>query len=90
MRKILLLLICFISATACNAQKNNSTSVAEKGVKKYLYVGRSPKERSGFKTVKPSIEVHDILNNHTLVKVIPLPATVMNIRGMMANIGVPL
>lgn len=54
-------------------------------VKRYLYVGRAPKARDGFRNLKPSLEVHDIDGAHKLVKVIPLPASVMNIRGMFAN-----
>lgn len=55
------------------------------GYKKYLYVARSPKDRDGFRTLKPSIEIHEINSNHKLVKVIPLPETIMNIRGIMAH-----
>lgn len=53
--------------------------------KRYLYVGRAPKDRDGFRDQKPQLEVHDILNGHRLVKTIPLPSTVYNIRGISAS-----
>lgn len=54
-------------------------------IKRYLYVGRAPKDRDGFRNLKPSVEVHDTDKAHKLVKVIPLPDDVMNIRGIFAN-----
>ena len=39
-----------------------------------LYVARAPRDRSGFRTLAPSLEVFDIDNNHELVGVIPLTA----------------
>lgn len=53
--------------------------------KHYLYVGRAPKDRDGFRDQKPQLEVHDIDNGHKLVKTIPLPSTVFNIRGICAS-----
>jgi hypothetical protein len=51
----------------------------------YLYVGRAPKDRDGFRDQKPQLEVHDIDDGHKLVKTIPLPSTVYNIRGICAS-----
>jgi hypothetical protein len=58
---------------------------------RYLYVFRAPKDRDGFRTLKPSIEVHDIANGHKLLKVIPVTVPsgtrpVGDIRGVMANV----
>ena len=55
-----------------------------------LYVARAPRDRDGFRTLAPSIEVFDIDNAHALVKVIPLTAPdgttpVMHIRGITAS-----
>lgn len=58
---------------------------AQSGEKHYLYVGRAPKDRDGFRDLAPSLEVHDIDDNHRLVKVIPLPSSVHNIRGICAS-----
>jgi hypothetical protein len=60
------------------------------GERRFLYVGKAPKDRDGFRTMVPSIEVHDIDDGHKLVRVIPLPSPdgtpkVQNIRGIMAN-----
>ncbi len=75
-----------LTNVSCDAQPAQApTQTAPALTKRYLYVGRAPKERDGFRTLKPSLEVYDIDNGHKLVKVIPLPATVMNIRGIMAN-----
>jgi len=56
----------------------------------FLYVARAPRDRDGFRTLAPSIEVFDIDNGHALVKVIPLDAPdgttpVANIRGITAS-----
>jgi hypothetical protein len=50
-----------------------------------LYIFRAPKDRDGFRTQVPSIEVHDIADGHRLVRTIPLPAEVKNIRGVAGN-----
>ena len=55
-----------------------------------LYVARAPRDRTGFRTLAPSIEVFDIDNGHALVKVIPLDAPdgttpVANVRGITAS-----
>ncbi len=55
-----------------------------------LYVARAPRDRTGFRTLAPSLEVFDIDNGHTLVRVIPLDAPtgttpVMHIRGITAS-----
>ena len=60
---------------------------AEQGL---LYVARAPRDRNGFRTLVPSIEVFDINNGHALIKVIPLDvpagsARVANIRGITAS-----
>lgn len=60
-------------------------SIASAAPQHLLYVGRAPKERDGFRTLKPSIEVHDIDHGHKLVKVIPLPPDVFALRGMCAS-----
>src|SRR3954454_9742473 len=52
---------------------------------RYLYVVRAPYDRDGFRDLKPSIEVHDIDHGHRLVRVIPLPPSVMQVRGLAAN-----
>jgi hypothetical protein len=59
---------------------------------RHLYVFRAPKDRDGFRTLKPSIEVHDINNGHKLLKVIPVTVPsgtrpVGDIRGVMAHAG---
>src|SRR6185295_5054902 len=59
--------------------------LAQSTEKHYLYVGRAPKDRDGFRDLDPSLEVHDIDDHHKLVKVIPLPAGVKNIRGICAS-----
>lgn len=63
----------------------SAPAFAQSAEKQYLYVGRAPKDRDGFRDLDPSIEVHDINDHHRLVKVIPLPAGVKNIRGMSAS-----
>ena len=55
-----------------------------------LYVARAPRDRNGFRTVAPSIEVFDINDAHRLVRVIPLDAPpgsapVANIRAITAS-----
>lgn len=50
-----------------------------------LYVARAPKDRDGFRELKPSIEVHDIADGHKLVRVIPLPKNVFNVRGICGS-----
>jgi len=55
-----------------------------------LYVARAPRDRDGFRTLAPSIEVFDIDHDHALVKVIPLEAPngttpVFHIRGITAS-----
>ena len=55
-----------------------------------LYVARAPRDRTGFRTLAPSIEVFDIDNGHALVKVIPLDAPdgttpVANVRGITGS-----
>src|SRR6185295_8134630 len=62
-----------------------SPALAQSTEKHYLYVGRAPKDRDGFRDLDPSLEVHDIDDHHKLVKVIPLPAGVKNIRGICAS-----
>jgi len=56
----------------------------------FLYVARAPRDRDGFRTLAPSIEVFDIDKAHALVKVIPLDAPngttpVAHIRGITAS-----
>ncbi len=63
---------------------------AQAAEKHLLYVGRAPKDRDGFRTLKPSLEVFDIDNGHKWVKTIPLAAPpgtapVFNIRGITAS-----
>jgi hypothetical protein len=58
---------------------------------RHLYVFRAPKDRDGFRTVKPSIEIHDINNGHKFIKVVPVTVPsgtrpVGDIRGVMANV----
>jgi hypothetical protein len=65
-----------------------SASAAEQ---RHLYVFRAPKDRDGFRTVKPSIEIHDINNGHKFIKVVPVTVPsgtrpVGDIRGVMANV----
>ena len=55
-----------------------------------FYVARAPRDRDGFRTLAPSIEVFDIDNGHALIRVIPLDAPtgttpVSNIRGITAS-----
>ena len=55
-----------------------------------LYVARAPRDRDGFRTLAPSIEVFDINNGHALIRAIPLDAPagttrVSNIRGITAS-----
>jgi DNA-binding beta-propeller fold protein YncE len=55
-----------------------------------LYVARAPRDRAGFRTLAPSIEVFTIDYGHALLKVIPLKAPegtapVANIRGITAS-----
>jgi DNA-binding beta-propeller fold protein YncE len=64
--------------------------MARAAEKRLLYVGRAPKDRDGFRTLKPSLEVFDIDNGHKRVKTIPLvappgTAPVFNIRGITAS-----
>ncbi|MGI9309774.1 MAG: hypothetical protein ACR2P6_10965 [Gammaproteobacteria bacterium] len=55
-----------------------------------LYVGRAPRDRTGFRELKPSLEVFDIDNGHELVRTIALDAPigttpVMHIRAITAS-----
>ncbi|MDP6674284.1 MAG: hypothetical protein QGH93_05460, partial [Gammaproteobacteria bacterium] len=55
-----------------------------------LYVARAPRDRTGFRTLAPSIEVFDINHGHALIRVIPLDAPtgtspVLHIRGITAS-----
>ncbi len=55
-----------------------------------LYVARAQRDRTGFRNLKPSIEVFDIDRAHQLIKVIPLTAPqgttpVMGIRGITGS-----
>lgn len=63
---------------------------AQAGEAHLLYVARAAKDRNGFRTLKPSLEVFDIDNGHKLVRVIPLEAPpgtapVFAIRGITAS-----
>lgn len=68
-------------ATAFSAQNVPTTA----GEKRYLYVARASKDRGGFRDVRASLEVHDIDDGHRLVRTIPLPANVFNVRGLCAS-----
>jgi len=64
--------------------------VAPAAEQSLLYVARAPRDRDGFRTLAPSIEVFDIDKGHALVKVIPLDAPdgttpVSHIRGITAS-----
>ena len=64
--------------------------VAPAAEQSLLYVARAPRDRDGFRTLAPSIEVFDIDKGHALVKVIPLDAPdgtmpVKTIRGITAS-----
>ena len=69
-----------------------AADVAPAAEQSLLYVARAPRDRDGFRTLAPSIEVFDIDNDHALVKVIPLDAPngtgtmpVAHIRGITAS-----
>ena len=64
--------------------------LAQAGETHLLYVARAAKDRDGFRTLKPSLEVFDIDNGHKLVRVIPLEAPpgtapVFGLRGITAS-----
>ena len=59
--------------------------VAAAAEQRLLYAGRAPKNRDGFRHLKPSLEVHDIAAGHKLLRVIPLPTGIFNIRGICAS-----
>lgn len=68
----------------CGAAARAPTSPGA-GTRRLLYVGRAPKDRNGFRDLKPSLEVHDIDDGHRLVKVVPLPEGTYNIRGICVS-----
>lgn len=79
LQQIALFLLVFLALNAVPAAEQ-----------KLLYVARAPRDRSGFRTLVPAIEIFDIDNEHALVKVIPLDAPtgtapVSNIRGITAS-----
>lgn len=68
-------------ATARGSAWTNAAST----LKRYLYSFDLPKERKGFKTLAPRIQVFDIANGHKWVKNIPLPSGIFNVRGVAAS-----
>jgi hypothetical protein len=63
----------------------NSDPAVPAGSRRYLYLVDAPKNRDGFRTLKPQIEVFDISNNHRWVRNIPLPSGIYNVRGVAAS-----
>jgi hypothetical protein len=53
-------------------------------LRRYLYVVDAPKDRTGFQSLKPQIQVFDVEAGHQWVKNIPLPR-IFNIRGVAAS-----
>lgn len=67
-----------------------ATDVLPAAEQNLLYVARAPRDRSGFRTLTPSLEVFDIDRDHALVRVIPLEAPegsapIANLRGITAS-----
>lgn len=58
---------------------------APAGQQHLLYVARAPKDVAGFRDLLPSIEIHDIADGHKLLRTLPLPKNVFNIRGICAS-----
>jgi DNA-binding beta-propeller fold protein YncE len=52
---------------------------------RYLYAFDAPKNRQGFESQVPQIEVFDIADGHKWVKNIPIPARIYDIRGVAAS-----
>jgi len=52
---------------------------------RYLYVVRAPFDRDGFRDLTASVEVYAIDDGHRLVRMIPLPSTTMQVRGVAAD-----
>jgi hypothetical protein len=64
----------------------NASTTAPADYKRYLYVPRLPKDRQGFTTLKPHIEVFDVAHGHRWVRDIPLPTNIYNVRGVAASV----
>lgn len=61
-------------------------AAAESSVKHhYWFAARAPRPRPGVPFVEPSLGVFDIDNGHRLVRNIPLPDHVLNLKGIAAN-----
>src|SRR5690242_15336418 len=71
---VLVSAVALLPAVACDTASH-----------RYLYVVEAPFDRDGFRQLKPSIEVYDIANGHRLVRTIPLPSDVMQVRGVAGN-----
>jgi DNA-binding beta-propeller fold protein YncE len=81
-RRALLFLTPAAAALATAAGAAGAAAAAAEGEKHLLLVAHAPKDRDGFRHLRPSVEVYDIDAGHKLVRVIPLPKTVFNIRGL--------
>lgn len=82
---IVFLVLSLLTAGSPRQRKVATPRPVPEADSRYLYVGRAPKDRDGFRTLRPSVEVFDIDHGHRLALVIPLPDSVRNLRGIMAH-----
>jgi DNA-binding beta-propeller fold protein YncE len=80
-----------IDVTATNSLGRSTTThlntwtAAHSMQKRYLYLFELPKNKQGFTTIKPQIQVFDINAGHKWVKNIPLPSGIYGMRGVAAS-----
>lgn len=63
----------------------NSWTAATSTNKRFLYLFRLPKNRQGFTSLKPQIEVFDVNGGHKWVRNIALPSGIYGVRGVAAS-----
>lgn len=67
------------------ATRVGAWTTAPATLERYLYSFDLPKERKGFKTLTPQIQVFDVAHGNRWVRNIPLPSGIFNVRGVAAS-----
>jgi hypothetical protein len=75
------------AAGRASASHVNAWTAAPATQHRYLYAFDAPKNRQGFETQVPQIQVFDVENGHQWVKNIPLPSGIYDIRGVAASVA---